>query len=329
MLNVSFFVMNYWKRGTFELSPIYIKLLISFYIIWLFVSLFTKKPHLNSYKSYSSALALFTKSTIFIAYCISLFVVMTGMAAFSRVHVFGTFFILFFLEIVIFSIYYVSIGKARIVHIEKADIEVREKRKISIFLLSSDFLLVTLLFFVMNYYKRGSFDLSPEYEKLLLIVYSLWFVTALITRKFEKIRLQKYVYTIAACIKAVILMTVTMSVLIFAFRLFYFSRLHIFGSFFLLIMFEPLLYRMYYMASLYGRNEKDVESIEEVKSFLKQEDLSLDINIDDIRSRLIRPIRSKLQEKYLRDYPWLFDFINESLNLSEIITSRQKNSHPL
>jgi len=105
LLNISFFAMNYWKRGTFELSPIYIKLLIAFYIIWLFVSLFTKKPHLNSYKNYSSALALFTKSTIFIAYCISLFVVMTGMAGFSRVHVFGTCSILFFLGIVMFSIY--------------------------------------------------------------------------------------------------------------------------------------------------------------------------------------------------------------------------------
>jgi hypothetical protein len=43
LLNVSFFGMNYLKRGTFELSPLYVKLLIAFYVIWLFVSLFTKK----------------------------------------------------------------------------------------------------------------------------------------------------------------------------------------------------------------------------------------------------------------------------------------------
>jgi len=93
-----------------------------------------------------------------------------SLIGFSRLHIFGTCLILFLLEIVMFSIYYASIGKARIVHVEKADVEEGEKPKLSIFLLSSDFVLVTLLFFVMNYYKRGSFSLSPEYEKLLLLM---------------------------------------------------------------------------------------------------------------------------------------------------------------
>jgi response regulator of citrate/malate metabolism len=33
LLNISFFLMNYWKRGTFVLSPLYLKLLIGFYIV--------------------------------------------------------------------------------------------------------------------------------------------------------------------------------------------------------------------------------------------------------------------------------------------------------
>jgi len=321
LLNISFFALNYWKKGTFELSPIYVKLLFVFYIIWLSVSFFTKKFHFDSYKNYSSALVLFTKSTVFIAYGISLFVIMTEMAELSRLHVFGTCAVLFVLETVMTLIYYVCVGKASFANARDVDISALAKSKVSASLIVSDFLLLTIVFFAMNYYKRGTFELSPEYEKLLLIVYAIWFVTALITRKFEKSRLQNYTYAVAACIKAVILMAVTMSVLIFAFRLFYFSRLHILGSFFLLIMFEPLVYRIYYMASLYGRNEKDVESIEEVKTLLKQEKLPLDIDIDAIRSRLTKPIRTNLQEKYLRDYPTLFDFIDESLNLSEIITA--------
>ena len=319
LLNISFFGMNYWKRGTFELSPLYLKLLISFYIIWLFVSLFTKKFHPNSYKNYSSALVLFTKSNIYIAYCISIMIVMMDLAAYSRLHVFGTCTLLFIMEAVMVSIYYVRMRNGNVANARDVDISVPDRSRISFSLMISDFLLLTIVFFAMNYYKRGAFDLSHENEKLLLLLYGLWFVIALITRKFEKSRFQKYAYAVASCIKAVILMTVIMSVLIFAFRLFHFSRLHIFGSFFLLMIFEPLLYRMYYMASLYGRNEKDIESIEEVKSILQQEELSLDIDIDDIRSRLIRPIRSKLQEKYLRDYPWLFDFIDDFLDLSEII----------
>jgi len=34
LVNVSFFGMNYWKRGSFELSLLYVKLLIAFYFIW-------------------------------------------------------------------------------------------------------------------------------------------------------------------------------------------------------------------------------------------------------------------------------------------------------
>jgi len=319
LLNISFFVMNYWKRGVFELSPMYVKLLIAFYFIWLIGSLFTKKFNSYSYRSYSAALLLFTKSNIFIIYCISFFVVMVGMPALSRLHVFGTCAILFVLETVINSIYYVCIGKASIDNARVVDISVLDKSRISISLIVSDFLLLTIVFFAMNYYKRGTFDLSPEYEKLLLIVYGLWLATAVITRKFEKSRFQNYIYAVAACIKAIILMTVIMSVLVFAFRFFTFSRLHIFGSFCLLIIFEPFIYRMYYMVSLYGRNDKDVESVEEVKTFLNQEKLSLEIDIDDIRSRLTEPVREKLQEKYLKDYPWLFNFIDKSLNISEII----------
>lgn len=321
MLNVSFFGMNYWKRGTFELSSLYLNLLISFYIIWLIVSLSTKKFHSNSYTNYSSSLILFTKSNIYIAYCISIMIVVMGLTEYSRLHVFGTCGLLLIMETVTISIYYFCMGKVNIADTRDVGISVPNKSRISYVLLISDYLLLTIVFLLMNCLKRGTIVLSHDSENLLLIVYGLWFVTALITRKFEKSRFQRYAYAVAACIKAFILMVVIMAVLIFAFRLFHFSRLHIFGSFFLLIIFEPILYRIYYMSSLYGRNEKDVESIEEVKSVLQQEDLSLDINVDAIRSLLNEPIRTKLQEKYLKDYPWLFNFVDESLNLSEIINA--------
>jgi len=83
----------------------------------------------------------------------------------------------------------------------------------------------------VNYLKRGTFILSPEYEKLLLIIYSLWFVTALITKKFDP-GFRNYYYAMAQWTKAVIFMAATMAVLIFAFRFFYYSRFQIFGFLF-------------------------------------------------------------------------------------------------
>jgi hypothetical protein len=196
LLNISFFAMNYWKRGTFVLSPMYLKLLIAFYIIWLFVSLLIKKFHFGSYTGYWDVILLFTKSAIFNAFSLSFMVVLMGLPAFSRLHIFGTFVLLFLMNIAIFSIYYASTGKAKIAHLKKEQIEPKEKPRISIFLSLGDFLLVAILFFVINYFKRGTFVLSPDYEKLLLVIYSVWFVTAFITGKFDKRNFVNYYYAL-------------------------------------------------------------------------------------------------------------------------------------
>ncbi len=50
LLNAAFFALNWWKRGSFDLSPIYVKLLIAFYGIWIIVSLSTKKFRLREYE---------------------------------------------------------------------------------------------------------------------------------------------------------------------------------------------------------------------------------------------------------------------------------------
>ena len=50
LLNVAFFSLNYWKRGTFDLIPIYVKLLFAFYGLWFIVSLSTKKFRLIEYQ---------------------------------------------------------------------------------------------------------------------------------------------------------------------------------------------------------------------------------------------------------------------------------------
>ena len=112
LLNVSFFGMNYWKKETFALSPLYVKLLIVFYGIWLFVSLFTKKFRFDFYQSYRALMLLLTRSTIYILYCVALMVVVMGLHGFSRLQVFGTCGLFFIGEVIVFSLYYVMIHRA-------------------------------------------------------------------------------------------------------------------------------------------------------------------------------------------------------------------------
>ncbi len=113
LLNAAFFVLNYWKRGTFDLSSSYFNLLIGCYVIWFFVSIFTKKFKVGSYSSYWDCIALYVRSGLYGAYCAAFIVVMWGLSEYSRLHVFGTWGILVLLEGVIFSVYYAIAGRGR------------------------------------------------------------------------------------------------------------------------------------------------------------------------------------------------------------------------
>ena len=317
LLNVSFFGMNYWKRGTFELSLLYVKLLIAFYFIWLFVSLFTKKFRFDFGKGYWALLRLYARSTIYMLYCVALMVVITGLYGFSRLQVFGTCGLFFIGEIVVVSFCYVMIRRTKIAYAGTDYAKPKPKPKHLLVLSVSDFLLVTFIFFIVNYLKRGTFHLSSEYEKLLIVIYGLWFVTAFITRKFDP-GYRNYYYAMAQWTKAVVFMAAGMAVLVFAFRLFYYSRLQIFSFFSLLILSESVLYYVYYVLSRNGKNNGDIESIEEVKAFEKQESLSFDIDIEELRSRLTRPVKDKLREVFL-DSPEVFDLLDQMLDLSRIL----------
>jgi hypothetical protein len=161
-------------------------------------------------------------------------VVIMGLYRFSRLQVFGTCGLFFIGEVILFSFCYAMIRRTKIAYAGTDYAEPKPKPKPKpkhlLVLSVSDFLLVTFIFFIVNYWKRGTFDLSPEYEKLLLVIYGLWFVTAFITRKFGP-GFRNYYYAMAQWTKAVVFMAATMAVLVFAFRLFYYSRLQIFGFF--------------------------------------------------------------------------------------------------
>ncbi len=327
LLNIAFFGMNYWKRGTFELSPLYAKLLIAIYCIWLFVSLFTDKFRFDFHKGYQALVFLLGRSTIYILYCVALMVYLLGLHGYSRLQVFGTCGLFFMGELIVFSIWYRMLHQTRGAETGTDFTASRARPGLGAILVLSvgDFLLVTGIFFIMNYLKRGTLNLSSRYEGLLLLVYGLWFATALITRKFDS-RYRNYFYAMAQWVKAVAFMAATMAVLIFAFRLFYYSRLQVFGFFTLLFIGESVLYLIYYTLSRNDNNGKDIESIEEVTASIRQEDLPLDVDIDTLRARLTSPVRDTLREAF-SDVPEVFDFLDEKVDLSHIVRAESTIAH--
>lgn len=156
LLNTSYFAVNYLKLGTFKLSPAYyVKLLITFNVIWIIVSVLMKKFNTTTYKKgfKDTTIRLFN-SNVIICYIVSCMVVFMGLFAFSRIHVFGTIFLLLLAEIGIFAFYYLGYGKKSDDTAEKKEVEITQKQRISTRLLIADGLLFNLSFFCSQLSKK-------------------------------------------------------------------------------------------------------------------------------------------------------------------------------
>ncbi|MHA1381280.1 MAG: sugar transferase [Candidatus Helarchaeota archaeon] len=159
--------------------------------------------------------------------------------------------------------------------------------------------------------------MTPEYENILFFIYGIWAINSLIAKKFNKRNFQNYYYSMAACTKAFILMVASMSVMIFAFRLFRFSRLHIFGTFFFLILFESVIYYLYFIFKFVRNVNGDIESPEEIASFLQQK--KLHIEEKKSQEKILNPSFMKfIIDNFLESYPTLLKFIKDYVNLSKI-----------
>jgi len=312
LLITSFITINYLKYGTFVLSPLYNQLLIAFLSLWLLVSILTKKFQTESYANYWQSIFVLVRSDIFLIFCISFSVVITGLSELSRLQIFGTCCLLFISEALILTSYYVLAEKRR----ASADVVKEKVQKFSVFLLISDFLLFVFSFFLANYLKTGIFILNLENEKLFYIMFGLWVITMIMTQKFHKRHFETYFYAISTCVKSVIFMTFIMTTLIFGLQIFQYSRLQIFSFLALFLGMEMILWLAYF---LYRKeNVQDIESTEEVRSIMKQEYLSINTTDDERRSILYLPIEVRMKEIYFKDQPPVFDFFNKAINLSKI-----------
>ena len=111
LVTVAFYGMNYIKRGTIELYPKYLNLLLLFYAVWICVSYLTRKFEVCHSLNYKHGFILISKSNLFILYILSMLIVLQGLYEFSRIQLFGTCLLLFVLEIAVFSLYYLTTGK--------------------------------------------------------------------------------------------------------------------------------------------------------------------------------------------------------------------------
>jgi len=319
LLNVAFFLLNYWKRGSFELDTRYGKLLLAFYGIWLVVSLANKKFQWQEYQALGTGLWTLARCTLYLAYCVVVMVVIMGLYGYSRGQLFGTCLVFAGLEGVVFGGVYFLLRRFNGGDVKREPLAVKRPARISWRLAVGDSVLVGVSFFLVNYLKRDGFHVLPDYEKLLLLIYGLWLACSLATRKFERVDYVNYYHGIWPWIKAMILMTFSLGMIVFLFRFQYFSRTQLFGPMVLLLVFEMVFYRLYFVRKKQVDAEQDIESVETVRGILKQEPLTMETDLEALKQAFLSPIRERLRDRYLKNYPELFVLMDRTMDLDGIL----------
>jgi uncharacterized membrane protein len=249
-------------------------------------------------------------------------VVSMGLFAFSRLHIFGTIFLASAAGFLIFIVFYLKYGKDSPVSIEEIDGEVSQKQRISIRLLIADFFIVNVSFFLVNYLRIESFYLGQGNEVSLLMLYGMWFISAIVTRKFDKDSAFIFFNAIMSCLKSVALIAVIFALIIFSLRLDTPYGSQILGTLVLIFIFEIFVYSLYAANKKEQASTNDVESIEQVKAYIAKVEKSSSFSIVDDCNPPEDPVGEKLETALDFFNPWLFEFIHNGIDLSTICKSK-------
>ncbi len=321
LLNISFFLCYFLKRGHFDLSEMYVSLLCMFYLCWFISSIMGNKFKSSSLTNYGAGIKTFLKSSLYLTYLITFLVVIFGLVSYSRIHIFSTCIMIFILDVLFWSMYnkVFTLQKRDEVYLKSILTSFKMENNIAYSLVIMDLLLAIVAFFIVNYLKRGHFELLPDYPKLFMIFLGLWFLTSAVTMKFSIARFQSIYFFAWQWIKAGGMMLAIMTILIFGLRLFAFSRFQALGSITLMVVLEIILISFYYKITQYKETKQDIESFEKVKSILTQDDLPLDVNIDTIQQKMMEPARNKFKKQVGSKDPELFKFMDQHIALDDIM----------
>lgn len=329
IFNTAYFASNFFKRGTVNLTDSYINLLILFYICWLVSSFTAKKFDYESYESLKAGVYCFVRSFFYMIYCITFAIVFVGISGISRIQVFSTCLIVLVLECVAWLICY------KLFFITKST--PKNKRAISslsqstspflLVLVSVDLLLLVSSFFCVNYFKRGNFVLLPDYEVLFLVILGVWFSVSIATEKFRSHLNKHFTLTLAQWWKAGLVSLALLAVVVFGFGLFHFSRFQVFGSIVVLMVLETVFLKIYFLWRKGEVERDDIDSVESVKKILNQKPLACDVDLEDLRKKMLEPVKEQLFEKLRHQEYKFFKFVSEHVDLESILCMETAIDH--
>ncbi len=120
-------------------------------------------------------------------------------------------------------------------------------------------------------------------------------------------------------LKAGILMMAGTGVMVYGLRLFYYSRFQGFGTVVVLMALENVALGLYFSVRKQRKAEPDIESAGQVRQMLAQERYDLNVDIETVRQRLLRPAMYKLERSFQGEEQGVLDFLKAHIDLSDIL----------
>ena len=322
LLLVSFFLAGYIKFDQFDLPQAYVRLFYLFAGCWLVSSFVAKKFQVQSFPSFRAGLSCLVISMLYLGYCLAFVLVMFGLEFYSRYFIVSVCFTFLGLELLVWAGVH---GRVQQFSSPSAEDDPGDQRAcsrniggVAYWAVTVDGMLLYTAFMAMNYIKRGHFNFLAGYDKLLLIMVGLWFLVSICTRKFF-LKAHKNVYfCLWQWLKSVGLMMALLAVLIYGFDLFYYSRAHAFGTILILMVFESILLGFYFAVGRRVGQKKDIETVAQVRQRIFQEPISMDIDFDAVRKRLMSPARKRIQGRIDPNFPGVSEFLDNHLDLNDI-----------
>lgn len=308
-LNLFFFALHYFSEGSLRLAPPYAKLLLLMNGAWVIVSYFTRKFSLAGMGGYRDIAVKLVRTTLLMLFLTSLTLVIWDLRDFARLHILGTFGLLWLAEMVLAGIWYPRLSA----RMEKAATRRSFFAQQSLTVALLDLFLYLLLFLAVHQFKYNTLELEPRSWMMAGIVGGMWLLSAEWTGKFVRQRHDNFYFIYEPFVKAAFIMAAAAAVLIYSFQLFSYSRTLLLAPILLLLLAEAPLALIWLRVRSAKAEEGDVEDAASVSQLLEEGELAA-----ASPEPLQEAARYTLQSHYLAGQPAIFKILDSRCDLDAI-----------
>ncbi len=302
------------KYGTFRLDQNIQKFIPVYIVSWLIPTIIGEKFRfvINKEQKFAEHLNPYIKSFLIQLGLLSIILYALKWYFLSRFIILGSLGSFFLLEILLLSGSYFIPSKKE------------KKSKKSILLFFSELLILTLAFFGIYYQKHASFLISYDYKSVIILIYFVWAFTGLFIHHFKIEKNGNYLKTVWPFVKSFLIEVAILAFFAFNFREFEYSRAVLFGSITTLAVYDLIFASFYYLFS--KSNAADIPRIEIFKATSVPETVSKrEAPKKEFKGKYfvkngklkITGIRKKLLHVYFKDFPSVFTFLDQYLDLDK------------